>query len=122
MRNKLIDKLKEFDSVLIVGPYPPPLGGVSVHIYRLKKKLKNLYVFDLSMKQKFKGEKYIKLILEIITHKYDAIHIHSYDIKLILILLVLKIFKKFLTFLSFFFRIYLNFSFNLYYRMFTLLK
>ena len=52
------------DKILLVGVYPPPLGGVSVHIYRLLKLLKknkfNINLFDTSKHSLFSGIKLIK--------------------------------------------------------------
>jgi glycosyltransferase involved in cell wall biosynthesis len=95
MSSKLLNRLNTYKKVLIIGIYPPPLGGVSVHVYRLNKLLKNSQVFDLSQKQDFKGQMYIKLFKLIMSSNFDAIHVHAYDVKLIFTLKVLKLFKKF---------------------------
>jgi len=95
MNSKLLSILNSYKRVLIIGTYPPPLGGVSVHIYRLNYILKNSQVFDLSQAQKFKGHRYLKLLNLIINKKFDAVHIHTYDIKIIVIMLIFKAINKF---------------------------
>lgn len=95
MTSQLLKKLDAYNNLLIVGAYPPPLGGVSVHIYRLHKVLSKSKVFDLSQSQSYKSENYLKLFKDIIRQRYDAIHIHDYDIKLIILLSILRKMKKF---------------------------
>ena len=81
-----LELLSSYKSVLIIGTYPPPLGGVSVHIYRLHKILPNSSVFDLSKKQSFPFENALKLFFQLLFHKYDAIHVHSFRAKYLLII------------------------------------
>lgn len=95
MTSKLLTKLNTYKKILIIGSYPPPLGGVSVHVYRLHKALPNSEVFDLSAKVDFKGQNYIKLFKKVLNSNFDVLHIHAYDVKLIVTLKVLKLFKKF---------------------------
>ncbi|PHS40062.1 MAG: glycosyl transferase [Sulfurovum sp.] len=95
MTSQLLKKLDTYSSLLIVGPYPPPLGGVSVHIYRLHQALSKSNIFNISRAQSYKGENYIRLFKDIVNHKYEAIHIHDYDIKLIILLSILRKVKKF---------------------------
>ena len=95
MSSQLLQKLNTCHKVLIIGSYPPPLGGVSVHVYRLHKALKNSQVFNLSQKQNFKGQMYMQLFKLIMSSDFDAVHVHAYDVKLIVTLKILRIFKKF---------------------------
>lgn len=95
MTSQLLKKLDTYSNLLIVGPYPPPLGGISVHIYRLHQALSKSNIFNFSRAQSYKGENYLKLLKDIIKHRYKAIHIHDYDIKLIILLSVLRKIKKF---------------------------
>lgn len=95
MNSELLNKLNSYKNVLIIGAYPPPLGGVSVHVYRLDKALENSQVFDLSQKQNFKGQMYIQLFKLIMSSDFDVVHVHAYDVKLIVTIKVLKLFKKF---------------------------
>ena len=71
---------KDAKKILIIGTYPPPLGGVSVHIYRLKRLLdKNNYsvsIFDVS-KKTFPGLKTLHLIFLLMSHSWDIVHVHS---------------------------------------------
>ncbi len=95
MTSQLLKKLDTYSNLLIVGPYPPPLGGVSVHIYRLHQAFSKSNIFKIGQAQSYKGENYIRLFKDIVNHKYEAIHIHDYDIKLIILLSILKKIKKF---------------------------
>lgn len=84
--------------ILFIGPYPPPLGGVSVHMKRLieilRKKGHKIHVFDASKKYKLKGANFIKLFQTIYFNSYDIIHIQRFDMRKLLILLLFKYFKK----------------------------
>jgi len=84
-----IKELRNYNNVLIIGPYPPPLGGVSVHIYRLHKILHNSVVLDVSDKKK------VNLLKKLLFENYDAVHLHSYDIRITLLLMLLKHIKGF---------------------------
>ncbi|NCB11913.1 MAG: glycosyltransferase [Erysipelotrichia bacterium] len=95
MNSQLLRILQSYKKVLIIGPLPPPLGGISVHVYRLHKALENSQVFDLSQKQDFKGQSYIKIFNLLKNKEFDAVHVHAYDVKLIVTLKLLKIFKNF---------------------------
>lgn len=95
MNSQLLRVLQSYKKILIIGPLPPPLGGVSVHVYRLHKALKNSQVFDLSQKQNFKGHMYIELFKLMMSSNFDVVHLHAYDVKLIITLKLLKLFKKF---------------------------
>lgn len=80
--------------ILIVGVYPPPLGGVSVHIYRLIKLLKSkeydIDCYDTSKEESFKGQKYFRLFSRIILGKYDIIHFHENNLIFFKICLFIK--------------------------------
>jgi len=92
---QLLRILKQYESLLIVGYYPPPLGGISVHIYRLHKQLLNSSILDTTKKELFKGQKAIKLFFELLTGRYQAVHIHVYDIKILLVVWAARKLKKF---------------------------
>jgi glycosyltransferase involved in cell wall biosynthesis len=69
--------------VLIIGPFPPPYGGVSVHILRFKNLLKNEFIFDFidespNKKNDIFNIRSLKMFsyLQKI-HKSDIIYIHS---------------------------------------------
>lgn len=89
--NPLKNKLKK-KSILLIGPYPEPYGGVSIHIKRLYDKLSsnnfNVTVYcqknnSLSLPKHIKPTKYNKFnwILFFFEHlfnlKYDIIHCHD---------------------------------------------
>ena len=86
------DIFKKNKKILIIGPLPPPLGGVSVHISRLIALLKeqqySVKCFNTSKKQNFKILKYFKLVFDLIANKYGTIHIHENDLKIFRILLI----------------------------------
>ena len=80
------------NKILLVGVYPPPLGGVSVHIYRLFKLLENEgYEVDVINTSR-KGIKnrnikkifirlgiYISFVYKLFIGKFTIIHIHDND-------------------------------------------
>ncbi len=84
--------------ILLVGPYPPPLGGVSVHVKRLKKLL-NFYrnktdCFYTSRKHKSKIISSIELLKIISFNDYDIIHVHGYFRAYIFVIYLCRPFKK----------------------------
>lgn len=95
MTSQLFTLLSNCRKVLIVGSYPPPLGGVSVHIYRLHKMFKNTEIFDLSQKSNFKGQSILKLSERLLKNDFDAVHLHSYTLRFALLLLIMRILKGF---------------------------
>ena len=84
--------------ILLVGSYPPPLGGISVHIYRLYHNLKKddyeVDIFDTSKGSKIKGEFALKLLIHLTKNKTEILHLHLTSNKyFITILLLHKVFK-----------------------------
>ena len=87
--------------ILLVGPYPPPYGGVGNHIKRLSALLKN--DFDITIVDESKNRRasifnvrslklvaYMRLIM-----KSDVIHIHSgHYILRLMHFITSKIFRK----------------------------
>ncbi len=69
--------------VLLIGPYPPPYGGVSVHILRFKNLLKDGFNFNIVDESSLKKNEYFNLrSLQIFTYlkainNTDIIIIHS---------------------------------------------
>jgi len=86
-------------SILLVGPYPPPLGGVSVHVKRLKKLLdyyrNKADCFYTSEKSKSIIINSINLIKLIYFNDYDIIHIHGYFRAYIFVIYLCRFFKKY---------------------------
>jgi glycosyltransferase involved in cell wall biosynthesis len=93
------DLYSDSDRILIVGPYPPPLGGISVFIYRLKKYLEynkfHVEVFDTARNYRIFGFKFIAFFFKIIFNNYQVIHIQSFDLKRVYLLFLVRFFKRF---------------------------
>lgn len=87
------------NKILIVGTYPPPLGGISVFIYRLRKLLlKNNYeveVFNTAQNYKILGAKFLAFILKILKGRFQVIHVQNFDLKRILVLVIFKSIKNY---------------------------
>ena len=98
------DLYSGYNRILIVGPYPPPLGGISVFIYRLKKNLENnklhIDVFDTSRSYWVFGLKFFVFFFKIVLNKYQVIHVNSFDLKKIIILYLLRYLKRFKIFFT----------------------
>lgn len=88
----------------LIGPYPPPYGGISIHIKRLYQKLKNLNIksniycgnkTDTNNKE-IKSLKLKKIILlSIFFNKNEIIHLHTSGLKIRLIMsLISLLFNK----------------------------
>ena len=81
-QEKILELYSKNKRILLVGPYPPPIGGISVHLRRLHHILiENVYdasiyntrTEDLS---KFgRCNRYAKLLFY---NKYDIVHVHGY--------------------------------------------
>jgi len=93
--------LKKKNKIAIIGPYPPPYGGISVHIQRVIKYLpKDRYVLFNTSNSKCEGAisfygkvKYLK-VFQFIFKKYKLIHTHSTDTYLRMIFGFIGIFRK----------------------------
>ncbi len=104
--------------ILLVGAYPPPYGGVSVHLERFLKKYKeqqgySIKLFDLRKGKLYDGEKEEKYSLLKAIKEADIVHFHlQSNIKIILMILC-KILKKKIVYTKHNSRIKSNFFFNL---------
>lgn len=88
----------------IIGPYPPPYGGISIHIKRLYQKLKSLNIesniycenkinIDNNEIKNLKLKKFI--LLSIFLKKNEIIHLHTSGLKIRLIMsLISFLFSK----------------------------
>jgi len=89
-----MNKENEGPEIAIIGPYPPPYGGISVHIQRVLDyldELKNNYDFYLENRvkgnfnvpphNKFYGLDKIKYLFQLLFKDYFLIHHHSPDWK-----------------------------------------
>lgn len=83
--------------IAIIGPYPPPYGGISVHIQRVLGYLERIkYDYDfyaenrvqdgVSAHYKFYGFKKLACLFKLLSKKYLLIHHHSPDWKIRVIL------------------------------------
>lgn len=90
--------------VIIIGPYPPPYGGISVHVKRMKKYLesKNIDVILYNESKEFNDIKqnilpvngYKRFIFKIPFLKADVLNFHSIDKRIRILLGFYKIFNK----------------------------
>lgn len=93
--------------VALFGPYPPPYGGRSVHIKRLKSKLEkenvdvHLYTYTGTENEKNGIRKSKSILFHIFKEKYDIVHFHDRNFKLISILLFLSTFFNYKTVLTY---------------------
>ncbi|PET70545.1 glycosyltransferase [Priestia megaterium] len=95
--------------IALFGPYPPPYGGRSIHIKRLAQRLyENNYTVDIYHNTKAKNENSISkirrvksIIFYIFKEKYDIIHFHDRNFKLISILIFFSKFFKYKTVLTY---------------------
>lgn len=93
--------MKAKDKIAIIGPYPPPYGGISVHIKRVMKYMpENSYILFNSNKSNCRGSisfygkfKYIK-VWRFLFKKYKLVHTHSTDTYLRLIFGIIGVFRK----------------------------
>ena len=98
------------EKIALFGTYPPPYGGRSIHIKRLAKNLvdQNVEVHIYSntgvLKKKRKGLKLRKtksILFYILKEKYDILHFHDRNFKLIAILVFLSKILKYKTILTY---------------------
>ena len=103
MNKKLIvKKMNRKPRVAIVGVYPPPYGGDSVHIQRLRERLERkgfeciVYDFKKSVfKKNIESKKKVKCWpLYFLEKNYDIIHYHGIDLRLLLFFPFFCITKK----------------------------
>lgn len=80
-------------SIIMIGPFPPPIGGVSVHTSRLVNKIEKrytIYKIDTSRNRLLQGLILLKLLIKSITSSSKFIvHNHVFKIKSNVIIVVL---------------------------------
>lgn len=83
----MLDKRNK-NKVILIGPYPPPYGGIGVHICRVSALMCDEFTFDFIDESKVKKEGIFN-ILSFNIFKYfailrncDIIHVHSSDYRL----------------------------------------
>ena len=78
--SNIISELAEYNNALIVGPLPPPIGGVSTFLERLTKH-SPIKIFDTS---NFGILRYLILAKVLIFGRYDVVFLNIITIKYIL--------------------------------------
>jgi glycosyltransferase involved in cell wall biosynthesis len=82
-------------NVILIGPYPPPFGGVSVHIQRLASLLeehgKRVNVLNLGKRGNLK---YLYIFLKLFFSQRSIIGIHSIDYKLSFVVRLVVFFRR----------------------------
>ncbi|GAB6168179.1 glycosyltransferase family 4 protein [Clostridium carnis] len=85
--------------ISLVGLYPPPIGGISIHIKRLKEYLESIgYEVNLynESKEESEGENihniksYVSLFIKLLKSDSDIIHFHTINYKVRSILWIFK--------------------------------
>ena len=102
--NDLLKYYFKENKILFVGPLPPPIGGVSIHLSRITNSLEqngfDVSVFNTSKNYLISYIKLLLLLLKILLNNYDIVHIHSTRkniIKTVLFAKNIKIFKLYFT-------------------------
>lgn len=96
MESNLLVILNKFNRVAIVGPLPPPLGGVSVHVFRLHNILPGSVVVP------FTGgsvSEYVSLFLRLLFVRVDAIYLNVANAKIAFIMNIVLFFRGYKVFL-----------------------
>ncbi len=79
--NQFLNIYSSSKRILLVGTYPPPIGGVSTHIYRARNILlengHNVKVFDTSKSYIFSYIKLFLLFLKIFFGRFTVVHLHT---------------------------------------------
>ena len=89
-------KKKNKRKIAIVGSYPPPYGGISVHIQRALLYLKQTdCIYDFYEISKNAGYiKSLSSLIKLLFRKYYLVHFHSVDLRVISILLIYGVIGK----------------------------
>lgn len=90
--------------IVIIGPYPPPFGGISIHIKRMRmyllKKGEDVCIYNEIKNSKntpdniYPTGSFKKFIFKIPFIKGDVFHFHSIDIRVRMIIGIYKLFNK----------------------------
>jgi glycosyltransferase involved in cell wall biosynthesis len=101
---EILDLYPKTAKILFIGPYPPPLGGVSVHLKRLINILRRdkyqVKIFNTAGDYGSRIRKIISLFREIYFNDYDIVHTHVLSNRIAFLLLFLKSLKNFEIFLT----------------------
>jgi len=91
--------------ILIIGPYPPPMGGIAVHIKRIRKKLisqnNDVICLDIVEYLKTKGKigYHLEILLNVLKRSPDFVYYHGLTLwKFPFDLLLLILLKPFFNF------------------------
>jgi len=95
--NTVLDDKKSFSATgpyYLIGPYPPPIGGISVYIYRYGRLLKSqgydVKYIDFGTQTKFK--KILVLVLFMLNPSFAHFHVNGFDF-LTMLALPLRVFR-----------------------------
>ncbi len=93
--------MKKYSKIAIIGSYPPPYGGISVHVQRTIDYLNdeefilyNTASSNYSNSIRFSGKKIIIIIISFLFKKFRLIHHHTPSKKARLLLCFLGFFKR----------------------------
>lgn len=95
---RTLENFHEKKSIIVIGPFPPPIGGVSVHISRLVNKLGNQFniiKINTSKNRWLQFFKFLKALILALTSPFEYIvHNHVFSLKSnFIIVLLSKIFR-----------------------------
>src|SRR5688572_5394756 len=95
-----------FKKIAMFGVFPPPYGGRSIHIKRVAKKLidnnKIVDIYSNTRKDPYFNLRTTKsIIFHVFIKKYDILHFHERNYKLISVLVTLSILLKYKTIVTY---------------------
>ena len=90
--------------IALLGSFPPPIGGVSIHVKRLffllKEKGYTIKLVDLEKNYPLPGLKWLVIFFQLLTSSFDVLHVHRVDKKTIKIIQFCKKVKSFKLFIT----------------------
>ena len=92
MSNQVLQILKKYEGILLVGPFPPPLGGVSVYLNRLMCLIQKPSKVDTSASG---WRKFFRLFFVLMHRKHQLVHVHVLTIKILTIVFFVKFFRPY---------------------------
>ena len=90
----MIEQYPKSKKIILLGTFPPPIGGVSVYLSRLSARLEKegfeIIKWDISRGRFYFYYDFVKIFLKIITRKNYVLHLHALNIKYLLAAITLK--------------------------------